>query len=152
MKKFIILILFINILSKNSKYYSSCEQGAPNSGFITYSECKKYAKNGNYCCLLYYVSNPDVELNFYFYSKTKDDDVKSEDESEDEELNKGKKRVLDERTNLCYGLSTNGYNHIDNVIDELEKESGIEGIHIDCLAGKIKFNSIIIVLTLFIFL
>ena len=148
MKKFIFIILFINILSKTSDYYSSCKAGAPKTGFVTVSDCKEYEENGSHCCLLKYGNNPDVEINI----DVSVDNGKLSDESEVEGLDKDKKRVLDEIVNICYGISNNGYNNIDKVISELEDESGIDGIEIDCLARKIKFNSIIIALILYIFL
>ena len=148
MKKFIFIILFINILSKTSDYYSSCKAGAPKTGFVTTSDCKEYEENGSHCCLLYYESDPNVEINI----DVSVDTGKLSDESEVEGLDKDKKRVLDERVNVCFGLSNIGYNNISKVISELEDESGIDDINIDCLARKIKFNSIIIALILYIFL
>ena len=130
------LLLLINIQSKTNRYYSSCEYGAPKSGLITYSDCKEYARDNNYCCLLYYTANPDLQINYNFYFK-KDDDESRE---------KNGIRKLSERVNLCFGVSNDGYNNIEDLIEEIEDESGIDEIHIDCSSKNLLFNNLLIVL------
>ena len=133
MQLFLLSILIINASCLTKHYYTSCEYGAPKSGLITHSDCQKYASSGSYCCLLYYVSNPDIEFNFYF---------KKSDNTEKEI----KGRKLSERENLCFGLTSSGYDKISDVIDELEDESGIDEININCLSKNIKFSVISLIL------
>ena len=41
-------------------------------------------------------------------------------------------RALDEKEYLCIGISKEGYNKISDVIKEIEKESSVSNIKIDC--------------------
>ena len=137
MRLFLFLIFITNALSLTNRYYTKCNYGAPSSGLITASDCREYSADNSYCCLLYYVSNPDVELNFYF---------KKSDSSKKEK----KARRLSERTNLCFGLSKDGYYEIEDVIDELEDESGIDDININCSSRTLK-QSVIFLIFLILF-
>ena len=133
MKLFLLSTLIINTLCLTKHYYTKCNYGAPKSGLITYSDCQEYASSDSYCCLLYYVSNPDIEFNFYFKKgDTTEKDVKG--------------RKLSERVNLCFGLTSSGYDKILDVIDELEDESGLDKININCFSKNIKFSIIILIL------
>ena len=60
------LILIINTYSRTDRFYTHCKSGAPNSGLLTYSDCRNYAQEGTHCCLLYYVANPDIQYNYNF--------------------------------------------------------------------------------------
>ena len=133
--KIVFLLLLTESFSLTSNYYARCADGAPKEGFITVSDCKNYATNGSYCCLLYYVTNPDVEYHYHF------DDLISVDKN-------NKTRKLSERINICYGLTPAGFNNIWDVIDELEEDSEIDDIHINCFAKKIIFDNYIIFLSL----
>ena len=137
MKFLLLLIPIINVLSRTNMYYTKCGYGAPTSGMITSSDCQEYSQDNSHCCLLYYVSNPDVEINYNFYFK-KEDTSKKEEQG----------RKLSERTNLCFGLSKDGYYNIEDVIDELEDESGIEDIHIICFSRNLIPRIMILILLL----
>ena len=129
------LLLLINIQSKTNRYYSSCKYGAPKSGLITNSVCKEYAEDNSYCCLLYYTSNPDLQINYNFHFK-----------KDDESREKNDIRKLSERVNLCFGVSNDGYDNIEDLIEEIEDESGIDEIHIDCSSKNLLFSNLLIVL------
>lgn len=132
------LILIINAYSRTAGFYTHCKVGAPKSGLITYSDCKNYNQQDSHCCLLYYVANPDVQFNFFFKKSGTN--------------NTGEQgRQLSERENLCFGLTNDGYNKIDDVIKELEKESGINNININCFGKNIKFNTIILIILVILF-
>lgn len=140
MRSLLFLLFFFGVLGKTSKYYSSCSSGAPKSGMITYSDCKEYASGSNHCCLLYYVSNPDIQINYNFYFKTADTTEKET-----------QIRKLSERVNLCFGLSEDGYDNIEDVIDELEDESGLDEININCSSKILNLNIIILVIFFILF-
>ena len=133
MKLFLLSTLIINTLCLTKHYYTKCNYGAPKSGLITYSDCQEYASSDSYCCLLYYVSNPDIEFNFYF---------KKGDTTEKEV----KGRKLSERVNLCFGLTSSGYDNSEDVIEELQDESGIEEIHINCSSKSLKYSIFLLIL------
>jgi hypothetical protein len=143
MKILLLLILIIYTFSINKNYYKSCNAGAPKSGFITYSECQGYAAPEAYCCLMYYVANPNVELNLIFKKKENNTSVGKIDEQEG--------RKLSERENLCIGLSSEGYHHIKEVIKELEKESGLEDISINCVSKTLNISILLFILFLNLF-
>ncbi len=132
MQFLLIMILIINALSKTAHYYTDCNYGAPNSGFITYSDCQEYSDVDSYCCLLYYVANPDLEVNLFF---KKGDTTQKE----------VKGRQLSERVNLCFGLTSSGYENIKEVIEELQDESGIDQIQINCSSKSLKYSIIILI-------
>jgi len=143
MKILLLIILIIQIFSRNENYYKKCNEGAPKSGFITYSDCQRYAASGAYCCLLYYVANPNVEVNFFFKKNENNTSVAKVDEKEG--------RKLSERENLCFGLSSEGYHYIKEVIDELEDESGVEDITINCISKTLNISFILFILFLNLF-
>ena len=130
---FLFMILIIKALSKTTHYYTDCDYGAPKSGFITYSECQEYSDVDSYCCLLYYVANPDLAINLVF---------KKGDTTEKEV----KGRKLSERVNLCFGLTSSGYDNIEDVIEELQDESGIEEIHINCSSKSLNYCIFLLIL------
>ena len=134
MRLLLFLIFIIKALSLTDVYYTKCNDGAPMSGFLTASDCQQYAANDSYCCLLYYVTNPEIKINFNFFF------IKS-----DSSKNEKNERRLSERTNLCFGLSKDGYNDIFFVIDELEDESGIEDININCFSRILKQSVMLLI-------
>ena len=143
MKILLLLILIIQAFSRNNNYYKSCNEGAPKSGFITYSDCQGYAASGAYCCLMYYEGNPNVELNFFFKKNENNTSVGKVDEQEG--------RKLSERENLCIGLSSEGYHYIKKVIDELEEESGVKDISINCTSKTLNIGIILFILFFYLF-
>ena len=143
MKILLLLILIIQAFSRNNNYYKSCNAGAPKSGFITYSDCQGYAASGAYCCLMYYEGNPNVELNFFFKKNENNTSVGKVDEQEG--------RKLSERENLCIGLSSEGYHNIQEVIDELEDESGVKDISINCISKTLNIGIILFILFFYLF-
>lgn len=149
MKVLLLIILIAYTFSRNINYYKSCNEGAPKSGFITYSDCQGYAASGAYCCLMYYVANPDIQINFYF--KKNDNSTSTDKVDEEKETIKLENRKLSERENLCIGLSSEGYHYIDEVIDELQKESGLEDIKINCISGALNISLELFILFLILF-
>ena len=134
MRLLIFLIFFISSLNKTAKYYTDCLYDSPKSGFITYSDCQEYAKENSYCCLLYYTSH---STNYYDFFARKID----------EHINKSRNetygRKLLGRWNFCFGLTSEGYDNIEDVIEELEEESGLDDIDIDCSSKYFGINNII---------
>ena len=123
MKVILFLILLFNIYCKTNKYYTSCKSGAPQSGFITSSECNEYSQSGSYCCLLYYEITPEIKSsNSTYLSKN------------------SKGRNLLQRETYCFGLTKSGFNNIDDVIDELEDDTGIDDIKILCNGINLKIS------------
>ena len=47
------------------------------------------------------------------------------------------------RWNFCFGLTSEGYDNIEDVIEELEEESGLDDIDIDCSSKYFGINNII---------
>ena len=141
MKILLLLILIIQAFSRNNNYYKSCNAGAPRSGLITYSECQGYAASDAYCCLLYYVANPDVQVNLYF--------KKNENNTSLGKVNEQEGRKLSERENFCIGLSSEGYKNIKKVIKELQDESGINDININCISKTLNISIIILFILFF---
>ena len=132
---FLFLVIIVNVSNLTSKYHTSCLSGAPKSGLITSSDCQEYSRDGSYCCLLYYVGNPDLAVNVF---------LRVED-NPDREVG----RKLSERENLCYGLTADGYYNILEVIDELEDESGIEEININCFSRNINLSILTLIFLIF---
>ena len=46
--------------------------------------------------------------------------------------------ILAESINLCYGLSKNGYDKIDDVIQELKEETEVAKLDINCGQNRLK--------------
>ena len=62
-------------------------------------------------------------------------------------------RLLQEPQRYCYGLTKEGFDNIEDVIDELQDESGIDNLEIDCGYKRFKYNLmnfIIILMIIFI--
>lgn len=140
----LIFLLIIKTYNRTARFYTQCKSGAPSSGLITYSDCIKFAKEGAHCCLLYYVANPDIQINFY---NTNNFNFKTTDKNN----RKSRERKLNERENLCFGLTNDGYNEISNVIKELESESGIEEININCLGTNLNMFAFKLISLLILF-
>ena len=79
------------------------------------------------------MTNPDLAINLIF---------KKGDTTEKEV----KGRKLSERVNLCFGLTSSGYDNIEEVIEELQDESGIEEIYINCSSKSLKYSIILLIL------
>ena len=126
-KEIILLILLVFSNCKTDVYYTKCKDGAPNgNNFATASECKEYSTDNSHCCLLYYdVKDQNVQFSIF--------------------------RNLNERVNVCYGLTKDGYYNIDKVIKELKDESGVDNLQINCFSSNIKFIYGFIVLLFLIF-
>jgi hypothetical protein len=144
MKILLLIILIIQIFSLTDKYYKNCNEGAPVSGFLTYSECQKYAASEAYCCLLYYITNRDVSTTIIFKKKQNNTSIDKADEQKEI-------RHLSERENLCFGLSAEGYYNIGDVIDELKKETGVKEIKINCFSRTLNMSIILFIIFLNLF-
>jgi hypothetical protein len=126
-KEILLLILVIYTNSRTESYYTTCQNGAPSgSNLVMASECTKYKRPNSYCCLLFYEVK-DINVHFSIW------------------------RRLNERVNLCYGLTEEGYNNIDKVKSELKSESEIVKIEINCFSSNIKFIYGFLILILLFF-
>ena len=129
MKKLLLLaLLFYYSLSLNNNYYQECLSGTENIDIISVSKCRKYDANGGYCCYLSY-ENKKKQVDVYFptyFQKKKENKTSIIP------------RILAESINLCYGLSKNGYDKIDDVIKELKEETGVAKLDIDCGQNRLK--------------
>lgn len=132
MRSLLLLILFITSSSKTDEYYTSCIYGSPRNGFITYSDCQDYAEENSHCCLLYYQTSSGSNYNFFA--------EKIDSDNSNKEIHG---RKLLNRWNFCFGLTNEGYKNIKKVIDELENESGLDDIHINCFSNYLSLNIII---------
>lgn len=114
-KEIILFIVLVFSKSRTDAYYTKCLDGAPSgNNLIMASECKEYSDSNAHCCLLYYeIKDQNLEVHIF--------------------------RNLNERINLCFGLTKDGYYNIDKVKSELKEESGIETIEIKCFSSNIKF-------------
>ena len=126
-KELIFLIVLVFCKSRTDAYYTSCLDDSPNgNNLIMASECQEYSAPDSHCCLLYYeVKDQNVQFTIF--------------------------RNLNERVNVCFGLTKDGYYHIDEVKKELQKESGIVTIEINCFSSNIKFIYGFILLLLLLF-
>ena len=116
-----ILVFFILFLFSNSitpEYYSECMSDAPIGidQFYMTSDCTNFSYNNSYCCLFFY-DNKDESFSYSLSLF----------------------RNLNERVNFCFGISKDGYYHIDKVIKELKKDSGIETLKLNCSKEYLKF-------------
>ena len=91
-----------------------------------------------------YYSDGYITYYYYYYSYKK---------KENETKTKSKIRLLQEPQRYCYGLTKEGFDNIEDVIDELQDESGIDNLEIDCGYKRFKYNLmnfIIILMIIFI--
>ncbi len=133
MNTLLLLGLFYYTLSLNDNYYQKCLSGIDNIDIISVSECRKYDPDGGYCCYLHY-ENKKKAVDIYV--------PPTYDYKKKENKTSTNFRKLGEPLNYCYGLSKNGYDNINNVIDELKKESGVEELSINCNQIRLK-NSLL---------
>ena len=84
--------------------------------FLMASDCTNFSYNNSYCCLFFY-DNKDESFSYSLSLF----------------------RNLNERVNFCFGISKDGYYHIDKVIKELKKDSGIETLKLNCSKEYLKF-------------
>ena len=146
MKLLIILTTIIYTLSLTSSYYKKCKSGVANIDIYSVSECRTYDPEGGYCCYLTY-ENPKKSVDIYIYNPNTYSSYKKKE-------NTTRLRSLQEPNYYCYGLSNEGYNNIDDVIDEVSDEGGFSELKIDCgqLVLKNKLNNYLILLIIFIIL
>ena len=132
MNKILIITLIIYSSCLTSKYYTNCLDGAPiyDNKDHTVQECNKYNPEESYCCLLSFKIDEDVtsfsfNLGNFF-------------------------RVLEEKEFSCIGITKDGYNKISDVIKEIEKESGVSKLKIDCNSKRLDIFGYLFYLLLFI--
>ena len=116
LKEKILLIVLIFSNCKTASYYTNCTEGAPSGNkLVLASECGKYnSSDDSYWCLLYYdLKDQNVQFSLF--------------------------RNLNERVNLCFGITKDGYYNIEKVKKELRSESGIDTLEINCISSYVKF-------------
>ena len=151
MSNIFLIILFIYTNCKTEKYYSECLEGAATyDNKIHYlDECKRYSDIDSYCCLLKFKIEDnehhlDIDLNFGdFFDKNAYRNISNKNKHH---------RHLKGKEYTCFGLSNVGYYHIPEVIKEVEKESEIENIEIDCFAKNVNLISPYLLSFLFFFI
>ena len=84
-------------------------------------------------------------LNWIFFFK------KNENNTSVGKVDEQEGRKLSERENLCIGLSSEGYHYIKKVIDELEEESGVKDISINCISKTLNIGIILFILFFYLF-
>lgn len=141
MNKIFIITLIIYSYCRTSEYYNDCLDGAPtyDNNEHTVSECQKYSKEGNYCCLLSFkIKEEVIEYNLNLGTLMQMGNTNK------------KKRTLNEKEYLCIGLSKDGYYNILGVKKELEEETGISNIEINCNSSKLNIFILLTYLLLFL--
>ena len=155
MKLLILSIALANIISLTPNYYQECSDELilvdSEKGILSTEECRKHDSEGGYCCYLHYIiedgsyySDSYITYYYYYYSYKK---------KENETKTKSRIRLLQEPQRYCYGLTKEGFDNIEDVIDELQDESGIDNLEIDCGYKRFKYNLmnfIIILMIIFI--
>lgn len=136
--------LFIFSLCLNQQYYKSCLSDVNNNDILSPSGCRKYDSQESYCCLLSY-TNEKKEYDFFIIPPTT-----YKNNITNMNNTKNQLRYLSESQKLCYGLSQEGYDKINKVIEELKKESGVDELYIDCGNKHIKYYLYNIIILLFI--
>ena len=134
---FLASLIYGLCLTKN--YYKNCLAGTSYIDILSVNECRAYDPEGGYCCFLDY-DNDKVNIPvpvFLFYKKKE---------------NETNIRSLQEPQSYCYGISYEGYDNINDVIEELIEETGINQIRIDCGNQGLKFEVLKGVILLLIFL
>ena len=155
MKLLILSIALANIISLTPNYYQECSDELilvdSEKGILSTEECRKHDSEGGYCCYLhykiedgsYYSDGYTTYYYYYYYYKKKENETKT----------KSRIRLLQEPQRYCYGLTKEGFDNIEDVIDELQDESGIDNLEIDCGYKRFKYNLmnfIIILMIIFI--
>ena len=151
MKLLILSIALANIISLTPNYYQECSDELilvdSEKGILSTEECRKHDSEGGYCCYLhykiedgnYYSDGYNTYYYYYYYYKKKENETKS------------KLRLLQEPQRYCYGLTKEGFDNIEDVIDELQDESGIDKLEIDCGNKQFKYNLMILIILLMFF-
>lgn len=143
MKKLLFLALLLcYALSLNQNYYQRCLSGIENIDIISVSQCRKYDDNGGYCCYLQY-ENEKIQNYIYFPSYYNYKKIGNKTSTT--------LRMLGEKNKICYGISKNGYDNINDVIKELKEETGVENLDIDCGQHRLK-NCLLTIVGLFLFM
>ena len=150
MKLLILSIALANIISLTPNYYQECSDELilvdSEKGILSTEECRKHDSEGGYCCYLHYkiedgnYCSDGCNTYYYYYSyKKKENETKSN------------LRLLQEPQRYCYGLTKEGFDNIEDVIDELQDESGIDKLEIDCGNKQFKYNLMILIILLMFF-
>ena len=144
MKLVILFYAFLYSYCLTNSFYKKCLSGIENINAISVSECRKYDPEGGYCCYVTY-ENPKKEADIFIYFPPLYYSTKKENQ---------KKRSLQEPKQYCYGLSKEGYDNIDDVIDEISDEGGFTKLDIDCRKRWLKLNliNILVLLSIIIIL
>lgn len=153
MKYLILIILFISAICLTPKYYQECshEIVIEDNLYLTANKCRNYDSEDGFCCYLhykitdgnYYSDGYYTYYYYYYYYRKKENETKE----------KPKIRSLQEPQRYCYGISQEGFNNIQKVIDELSEESGIDAdeLQLDCGKQNLKYNLLNMIILLLIF-
>jgi len=123
MRILILLASFIYALCLTKSYYKKCLAGTDYIDLLSANECREYDPEGGYCCFLNY-DNDKIPV-FLFFKKKE---------------NRTNTRSLQEPQRYCYGISFEGYDNINDVIEELKEETGINQIRVDCGKQGLKYE------------
>ena len=153
MKLLILLIAFINlnIFCLTPNYHQERSDDLIlvyyEDRILSTEECRKHDSEGGYCCYLHYKIEDgnyhsdgyNTYYYYYYYYKKKENETKSN------------LRLLQEPQRYCYGLTKEGFDNIEDVIDELQDESGIDKLEIDCGNKRFEYNLMNLIILLMIF-
>ena len=138
MNKLILIILLAYTSCLTSSYYKKCLPGIEDIDILSVAECRSYDPEDGYCCYLTYDNKQQsVYIPVFLYYRKQD--------------NKTKIRSLEPK-NYCYGISHEGYDNIEDVIDEITEESGVEELKIDCGKHGLKYGLLKGVILILIFI
>ena len=133
----LLTLLFYYSLCLTTNYYQECLPGTENIDIISVSECRKYDTYEGFCCYLQYENKKNSynvyipnfnDYNYNYNYKTKENKTFKN------------RRKLVAPLKLCYGLSKDGYEKINDVIEELIKETGVEKLSINCRQNILKIS------------
>ena len=135
MNKILILILIIYSYCRTPEYYTKCPDGAPayDNNKHSVSDCNQYNKEGVHCCLLTFKIEETTIAEISLADLAK---------------NRKNIRSLEELEYSCFGITNYGYEKISDVIKEVEKETGVNQLKIDCNSNNLNILMLLLFLLL----
>ncbi len=133
MKIIIFLLIFKYILSPlTEKYYTSCKSNSENIINPSSKRCKSFSSKKGHCCYIYHDDD---------WEDTRASRNEKRDDSENKFKTNSKKmrKLFDFDKDGCIGLSNDGYNHIEKVIEEIQNNTD-DNVHINCEQKGLKLN------------
>ena len=150
MKIIIFLLIFAYILSSlTEKYYTSCILNSENIINPSSARCKSFSSKEGYCCHIYQDDNwEDTRAS----RNEKRDGSENKIKTNSEKLRK----LFDIDSDGCIGLSKDGYYHIEKVIEEIQNDTDVDNVHINCeqkiLKPSLLFYSLVLLYSLLLFI